>query len=494
MSKNYSLVVGVEHYRDAKIKPVDFAAADAKAMASALNAIGFASREQELLVNDRATQNEVRYHVRQLLGSAGPDDTVFFFFSGHGLSQGKRSFLVVEDSRADDFVNTCVPMDEILAEIGKSRSRRVALFLDCCHSGLMFPASERSVLTTMNAREIDAFFRESQYQVAFSSCRPEEKSYSSRTHGHGIWTHHLLQALTGKVPEILEKGRYLLAAGLQTYLVKEVPLSIRAAFTDRRPQNPVLVGSLDRDFLIGDLDPVLPKPELGDAALNAGLKKAEFRQSESGRVRDLPGFDKSRRHFVPDSHSSFAVSFIGQVGQEMVEKEANIWHARIQSAFNYKRRDIELNTGSDGAGIRTKDFDLSLTLEQHPDDPAKYVLTLMVDNFAPGVVHGAPFNEVFADAFSVLKLHGTGKQDIPKLIDRIEDAGLPGVKIDYPAEDPTYVTIRFDEHKARFVIGSDWMKVKLGAGSPSDFVAALRAVSALQLHGKVTMAGLLPES
>ncbi len=116
----------------------------------------------------------------------------------------------------------------------------------------------------------------------------------------------------------------------------------------------------------------------------------------------------------------------------------------------------------------------------------------MVDNFAHGVVQSAPFNEVFSGAFSVLKLHGTGKQDIPRLIDRIEEADLPGVSIDYPAEDPTHVTIQFDGHKARFVIGSDWMKVRLGSGSPRDFVDALRDASSLLLDGKVTLAGLLP--
>jgi len=432
MSRNLSLVVGIEEYRDSKIGSVNFAAADAKAMAEALNGIGFATDDQQVLVNTEATLNAVRYHVRSILSSADKDDTVFLFFSGHGFSGGDKAYLVVNDSRADDMVGTTVPFYEILAEIEKSACDRIALFLDCCHSGIRFPKDERSIMRNMDSQEIAAFFRNSTYRVAFSSCRPDQKSYSSNKYRHGVWTYHLLQALKGEVPDILEKGRYLRAAQLQDYLAREVPPAARDTGTDRRSQTPVLFGVINSNFLIGDLEPVLPKPESDNDAFTAGLQNAVFKRLTHGAVRSLPGFAKRRGHFLPDRHSDAAERFIAEAASELVADEAREWHKRIQGAFAFKRREINLDTGTDGAVIKTDLFDLSLSVEQHRSDPAKYSLLLQVDNFTPEVAQSKEFNEAFSDAFSALTFSGTKKQEITKLIDRIQDADLPGVDIDFP--------------------------------------------------------------
>jgi len=490
MSRNLSLVVGVEEYRDTKIGSVNFAAADANAVAAALNGIGFAAGDQKVLVNAEATLSDVRYYVRSLLGSADKDDTVFLFFSGHGFSEGNKAYLVVNDSRADDMVRTTVPFHEILTEIEKSSCERIALFLDCCHSGLRFPRGERSILRDMDPREIAAFFRDSTYRVAFSSCRSDQKSYSSNKYKHGVWTYHLLQALKGEVPEILEKGRYLRAAQLQDYLAKEVPPAARDTGTDRRTQTPVLFGMINSNFLIGDLEPVLPKPQSDDDAFTAGLDSAVFKRLTHGAVRSLSGFAKRRGHFLPDRHSDAAERFIVEAGSEEVAEEAKDWYKRIQDAFAFKRREITLNVGAGSAIIKTALFDLSLSLEQHRSDPAKYSLLLQVDNFSPDVAQSKEFNAAFADAFTTLIFSGTKKQDIVKLIDRIEDAELPGVDIDFPEEDPKYVSIRFKGHRAEFVVGKDWLKVKLANGSPNDFIEALHKVQSLSLHGHTTLLAL----
>ena len=492
MPTSFAVIVGVEKFVDPNIGAVGHAESDAKAVAAALEGIGWAKENQTVLLSADASQANVRYSLKQQLATATKDDTLFFFFSGHGAALGTESHLIVRDSRLGDLKDTSLSLRDIFRWIDASSCQRVALFLDCCHAGLKFPKGEKSLLAKMDANEIEEFFRDSEYRVAFGSCKDSEKSYWNDVAGHGVWTHHLVEALTGKVPDILEKGRYLRASGLQDYLASEVPKTLRKIFTERRTQTPVLFGTLNRNFLIGDLDPVLPKLSGDEAVVVNRLKSASFIDKTIGRISSLSGFSRKAKHFVPERHSGQAEAFVQSAGSEEVNDLANELYARVKSSFGYGLHDLKLISDGGSATIRAKDFDLIIGLSQHSSDPGQYELRLEVDGFeSPETVLSDAFNDAFDGYFSVLRLELTAEQNIEKLIERIEKAKIKGVEIDYPRQEPTYFSLTFAGKKGTFVFGKTWLKVKLTHAAPHDFIAALREVQMVLVDGSTPVGALL---
>ncbi len=69
----------------------------------------------------------------------------------------------------------------------------------------------------------------------------------------------LLQALTGKVRDILENGHLLRAANLQDYLYRQLPVTLRENIANKKIQTPQLYGSISNNFLVADLTPLLAK-------------------------------------------------------------------------------------------------------------------------------------------------------------------------------------------------------------------------------------------
>lgn len=493
MSISYSFIAGVEKHHDSNIGNVGQAANDATAFAEALVKLGFEKENMEVLVDSKVTYTNLRFGISQILTSAKEDDTVFIFFSGHGFSAPSGPHLVAHDTRYKNFTETSLSLTEVFDWIRESKCRRIALFLDCCHAGLTFPAGEKSVLAGMDAGQLKNLFESSEFHVVFGSCKRSEKSHWYDGFGHGVWTYHLLQALTGKVPDILEEDRYLRAGNLQDYLAKAVPQTLREKFTDRKIQTPVLYGTITSNFLIADLDPVIPKSSSADNAFATGFSKASFGHNEEGKVSQLPGFDKKKGHFPPTDHSAFSKRFVAKVGDEDVQEKARSLFDSIKDTFGYTRQELTMDSDTGSSLIRAKDFDVALSLSQSSDDPAAYNFRLEVDGFSGGhIVAGDCFNEVFEGKFSFLQLLLEAEQDVPAIIDRIESKKPEGIEIDYSRDsDPDWVSISVDGQRAQVVVNRKSIKIKLAYAKPREFVEALNAAQGLSLGGKLTLGGLL---
>lgn len=486
----YSFLAGIEIYSDRKIGAVGHAANDASEIARALNALGFEKANQEILLNEKATVMSIRYGMKQYLTCAGPDDTVYIFFSGHGFSAGGKGYLVAHDSRVGDLADTCIALADVFTWIEESKSKQVAIFLDCCHAGLTFPAKEKSLLAELDDNALKRFFSQSEFRVGFGSCKDSEKSYWVDSLGHGVWSYHLIRALTGKVPSILEKDRYLRAAELQDYLAHAVSKTLRESYTERKHQTPVLYGTMSNNFLIADLDPVLPKPGADESVISGQVKKGHFGDVDFGSITRLPGFNKKKGHFVPERSSRQAQDFVAGIGDELIQEEATTLFDQIKREFGYLRQDIRVTRDTGSAIINAKDFDVALSLSQRESDPSQYRFEIEVDKFSsPEVVKTEPFNKVFAGRFSFLKLGLPMKQDIEALIDRIEAGSLSGITIEYD-DDPDYVSIKIAGNRATFVVGKNWMKIKLSGSKPREFVEALTQAQTTILGPKMTVAAL----
>ncbi len=67
---------------------------------------------------------------------AAPDDTLLFYFSGHGdVDESNDLYLAVEQTEPDDILMTAFPIKALANYVKNSPSRRKLVLLDCCFSG-----------------------------------------------------------------------------------------------------------------------------------------------------------------------------------------------------------------------------------------------------------------------------------------------------------------------------------------------------------------------
>lgn len=374
----FALIIGLEKYAE-RIPRVRFAENDSNKICECLLELGIDPRDITCLESSHATKTKIETELRRLVSLANEDDVIILFFGGHGISISGFNYITCYDTVPSDLVNSCISLQWIMELLKTSSSRRKVIFLDSCHSGMEIDESMRGILDVMNETEIEAFFSESEYEVGFASCRADQSSYSSSNLHHGIWTYHLIEALSGKAPKALERNKYLTSSSLQNYLGREVPKTLRTEHPDPVSQTPWCFGSFSKEFRLFNLESILKKRDAERRARITGLRSVDLIGRKGGVIRELSGFSK-RYHHVPDSVDSYTQSFVERIAIEDLKREATEIHDNLKSNFKYKRREIKIDIDSALAVISTKDFDLSVAYAQDSDDASSYVIEYQINN------------------------------------------------------------------------------------------------------------------
>lgn len=137
--KRYALVVGNADYRIGPLKnPVN----DARAMAQALQALGF---EVKLKLN--ATQQTLMESLRALLVEGRRQDVRLFYYAGHGVQVKGRNYLVPVDIDAqseEDLIARSADLNGLIERLSEYRKGLNLLILDACRNN---PFSTLTVAT-----------------------------------------------------------------------------------------------------------------------------------------------------------------------------------------------------------------------------------------------------------------------------------------------------------------------------------------------------------
>jgi len=350
----FALIIGLENYAE-KIPAVRFAENDASKFEECLIALGYDTRDVTCLASSQATKTKMESELRRLASLAQGDDEILFFFAGHGVSISGSNYITCHDTIKTDLVNSCISLKWILDLFKTSKSKRIIVFLDSCHSGFEIDASMRGVIDTLNETELEQFFAEAEYQVGFASCRTDQFSYSSPNLRHGIWTHHVLLALRGEASAAVEKNKYITSASLQNYLADQVPKTLRIENPNPVVQTPRCFGSFSQEFAVFNVEAIIAQRNAERKARLLGVKQIDMLGTKGGSIRELSGFRKG--HFVPDKVDGRTESFVDDIASQDASEEATEIYEKIKSNFNYKRKEIQLEINGASAEIATKDFD-----------------------------------------------------------------------------------------------------------------------------------------
>ncbi|MBN1653527.1 MAG: caspase family protein [Deltaproteobacteria bacterium] len=456
MTKRLAILIAIEHYSDKRIPTVQYAEADAVGFAAALEIAG--PIDKVLLLSAKATKTSINSKVRQHVKALTSDDELFLFYAGHGFSRNGHNFITCHDTDLDDLADTSINLQELLEVCGKSASKRIALFLDSCESGITDIPEIRGIYSIISESELKEFFQAAEYRACFASCKTSEFSYSSRALKHGVWTYQVIRALEGNDPLALEHGRYVTANSLQNYLTKEVPRTLRKEFSKPTVQTPWFHGSHTGDFLISDLEDVLKRRNTAKSGYDQ-VKQVFLQMEQPVDIAALRGFSKKRGHRVPESINGATERFVENISQKEIDEEIQQMFERIRTSMKYKRRDLTAESGC----IITPDFEFSVNCAQDPDDPGSALITRRLIKISPAIVDDDAFNEVFDDYFDELTFDFAKANNVEDLIDRIEDLNLDKIDLTYPP-DSSYCEIK--------IKGSP-LKIKVTAYSLTVYTAQM---------------------
>lgn len=229
---DYAVVIGIEKYSD--LPEARFAENDAAAVRDHLAALGIPERNIVSLIGAKAGKAAfMKTFETWLPRNAGPDSTVWVYYSGHGAPDPRtgQAFLLPWDGDPQFLDDTGYPLKRLYAKLQALPAKRVIVALDSCFSG----AGGRSVLakgTRPLVSKLDMAFSGDKI-VALTASASEQISGTLEEQGHGLFTYHFLVGLNGGAADA--SGRITLDA-LYGYLQPKVQDSARRQNRDQTPQ------------------------------------------------------------------------------------------------------------------------------------------------------------------------------------------------------------------------------------------------------------------
>jgi hypothetical protein len=430
MTRKVGVLIAVEQYADAQIPPVKYAEADAKGLSAALHAHGFIASDQVVLINAAATKTRIESKVRKTTQALRKGDTLHMYYAGHGFAKNAENYITCYDTDLDDLEDTSIKVAWLFKQFQDSDCRRIALFLDSCESGMLANSRIRGIYSDLKPDELKRFFEKAEHCVCFAACKPGQKSYASDNLRHGIWTHHLIEALIGKAPLALESKSLVTSSSLQNHLSQEVPRTLRATYAGVQVQTPSSYGASSGDFLVGDVSEILAKRKAAINPTATQLRRVQIYSEQELSVRSLSGFRK--HHRVPDRVTNATENFIATIATDDVSRDLEEVYESLKDAFRLKRKDLRSAQADSAGSIITPYFDYEVNVSLNPDDPSTVCWRRSVLNIRdPQQILTDDFDEVFDGVFDTLEIENARLLDIGSVVDQIEDMEDDRIEVRY---------------------------------------------------------------
>ena len=204
--RKHALLVGVEDYRDKMISRLNFARADATALAERLSdRCGFdhvrvladeGGEDEPLLVNIITALRDTSAELRQ-------DDLFLFFFAGHGVEKDGHGYLLARDSLQAFPEHGSLSLELLRKTFESLAAKRRVLLLDACRNSPQAARSDASnLMTDAVSRDIVAAAQSHAISGTttslLSACRSGQRAYEWPAKGHGVFTYYLLDGLGGE--------------------------------------------------------------------------------------------------------------------------------------------------------------------------------------------------------------------------------------------------------------------------------------------------------
>jgi len=261
----YAVIIGIGNYRDARIPKLDYARADAQAFFDLLinpKRVGIRKDKIRLLIDQEATLFNIKDNISGwLFRNAGTESTVIIFFAGHGgletdrkglEKDGLAKYLLPWDAKPDNLYASSLSNNDFEGLLATIKSNRLAIFMDSCYAGGVSERKARDIQITDDPYQK---LTTGSGRLVIAAAQPNQRAFEDHSLRHGIFAHHLLEALEGKAD--YDNDGYVTLVEVFKYLEKKVPETARQLAEGI--QEPVLHGDLTKDITLSIVSEKLEK-------------------------------------------------------------------------------------------------------------------------------------------------------------------------------------------------------------------------------------------
>ena len=210
-AKLWILLVGVNQYQDQQnLSSLQYSALDSQGLGEALTEATASFTNKEVIIHhdfisQRPQRAEVQASIEYIIKAAKKNDTILFYFSGHGILETKTQqvALCLADTDTQQLLTTGLPLNRLLQQLGSCAASQQLVWLDACHSGgmtlrgteaLADPSSQLVEVLRHKAAQSKGFY-------ALLSCDQTQQSWEFPELGHGVFTYYLMRGLRGEAAD-----------------------------------------------------------------------------------------------------------------------------------------------------------------------------------------------------------------------------------------------------------------------------------------------------
>ncbi|BBM87270.1 SUMF1/EgtB/PvdO family nonheme iron enzyme [Candidatus Uabimicrobium amorphum] len=222
------LAVGINTYLDNKTFPtLQSATFDAEDFIKELLNLGVPTTHVELLTDHNATQKNIVAAIERL---ARYDETIYVFFSGHGLNIEGDFYLSCHDTQKDKIAETTYAMARLKQKLSLANCKHSVVFLDACHSGASknarfntkpkerrnsvvqdmpeeLESQQVSLLWDQRGRNSVGDLKRIEKPIFLMvSCGANQVSLQGQGTKNSVFTHYLLEGMRGKADKNNDKN------------------------------------------------------------------------------------------------------------------------------------------------------------------------------------------------------------------------------------------------------------------------------------------------
>nr|WP_321524265.1 OmpA family protein [uncultured Cohaesibacter sp.] len=217
--------VGISKY-EISSQDLEFAHKDALDLEKTFKAqegVLYGKVNTKVLVNDQATERDIRVEMNDFLRQASAEDVIVLFIAGHGVQDNEQRLYLVTYDGDKTRPYTGMQVDKFRDFLsGRPINQKAIFLMDICHSGAVGPRKRGGI---SNEEAVQALSDGTGTIVLASSTgaqlSQEDASFGG---GHGAFTAALLEGLNGKADaDAGDQNGYTSVQELISYTSRRVP-------------------------------------------------------------------------------------------------------------------------------------------------------------------------------------------------------------------------------------------------------------------------------
>ncbi|MBC8257303.1 MAG: caspase family protein [Candidatus Marinimicrobia bacterium] len=225
---SYAVIIGINNYNSDNVKDLGYAVEDAESIANLLiGKLGYKEDNIHLLLDENATQINIKNKLYQIAMEAGENDRILVFYGGHGEtiplpSGGEVGYLLPVDGDPDNLFATGLSMQEFKQISEMTPAKHVLYLVDVCYGGIMTVGTRSLAKNKFSDDEkyLKKITTESARQIITAGGKGD-KAQERAIWGHSAFTKEFLSGIEDGLADSDQDG-YITSNELGIYLSKKV--------------------------------------------------------------------------------------------------------------------------------------------------------------------------------------------------------------------------------------------------------------------------------